>query len=173
MEIVLGRVLGAHGVRGWVRVRYEGDGPAHLVQAERIKLASDERGTAARTYEIEGGGTGRAGEARLKLAGVGNRDAANALKGSWVLGQTAELEALPDGEFYWYQLVGCVVTTEDGTPVGTVREIWETGAHDVLVVKREDGRQVLIPTARELLTQIDLEEKKLVVAPLPGLLEPV
>ena len=173
MEIVLGRVLGAHGVRGWVRVRYEGDGPAHLVRAERVTLARDERGTAARTYEVEGGGTGRAGEARLKLVGIGDRDAANALKGSWVLGQAAGLEVLPDGEFYWYQLVGCRVETEDGTPVGTVREIWETGAHDVLVVKRDDGRQVLIPTAQELLPEIDLDEKRLVVAPLPGLLEPV
>ena len=170
---MLGRVLGAHGVRGWVRVRYEGDGPAHLVRAERVTLAEDERGTAARTYEIEGGGTGRAGEARLKLAGIGDRDAANALKGSWVLGETAALETLPDGEFYWYQLVGCRVETEDGSLVGTVREIWETGAHDVLVVKREDGRQILIPTARELLPEIDLEEKKLVVASLEGLLEPV
>ena len=62
--------------------------------------------------------------------------------------------------------------TEEGALVGTVRELWETGAHDLLVIRAEDGRQVLVPTARELLPVIDLEQKRLVVAGIPGLLEP-
>ena len=172
MEILLGRVLGAHGVGGWIRVRFTGDGPEHLLGAGRLTLAQDEQGTAGTTYEIEGGGTGRAGEARLKLEGIGDRDAAQALRGRWVLGDEAALEPLPNGEFYWYQLVGCRVETEDGALVGTVRELWETGGHDVLVIRTEDGRQVLVPTAKELVPLIDLEAKRLVVAGIPGLVEP-
>lgn len=173
MEILLGRVLGAHGVLGFIRVRYTGDGPEHLIRATQITLSENEEGSAGTKYEIEEGGTGRAGEARLKLEGIATREAAQALRGRFVLGETAELEALPEGEFYWYQLVGCRVETEAGEPVGIVRELWETGAHDVLVIRSEDGRQILVPTAKELLPVIDLADKRLVVAEIPGLIEPV
>ncbi len=172
MEILLGRVLGAHGVHGWIRVRFTGDGPEHLLAAGCVTLSEDEQGTGGRKFEVEGGGTGRTGEARLKLEGVKDREAAQALRGQWVLADEAGLAALPDGEFYWYQLVGCRVETEDGVPVGMVQELWETGAHDVLVIRSEDGRQVLVPTAKELLPQIDLKAKRLVVAGIPGLIEP-
>ena len=172
MEVLLGRVLGSHGVLGWIRVRFTGDGPEHLLGAGRVTLAEDEQGAAGRKYEVEEGGTGRVGEARLKLEGIGDREAAQALRGRWVLGDEAALEVLPEGEFYWYQLVGCRVETEDGAVVGTVRELWETGAHDLLVIRAEDGRQILVPTAKELLPVIDLERKRLVVAGIPGLIEP-
>ena len=55
----------------------------------------------------------------------------------------------------------------------TVRELLETGAHDVLVVRGEDGRDRLIPTARELMREVDLEQGRIVVVDLPGLLDPV
>ena len=172
MSIVLGRVIGAHGVHGWIRVKILGDGPGHLARAGEATLAEDETGSAARRYKIEGGGAGRAGEARLKLAGIRDREMAQALRGRFVLAEEHELEPLPDGEFYWFQLVGCRVETEDGERVGTVTELWETGAHDVLVVRTPDGRQLLLSTARELLPVIDLERRRLVVASLEGLLEP-
>lgn len=172
MSIVLGRVLGPHGVRGMVRVKVMGDGPANMTAVETVTLAEDERGSAARHYRIEGGGTGRVGEARLKLEGVGSREAAQALRGRWIIGEESQLERLPEGEFYWFQLIGCRVETEDGDAVGTVKELWETGGHDVLVVRTEAGRQLLLPTAKELLPVIDIENKRLVVASLDGLLEP-
>jgi len=63
--------------------------------------------------------------------------------------------------------------SENGFDVGTVREIWETGAHDVLVVVDADGVRRLLPTARDLMTDVNLETGRIVVADLPGLLEPV
>jgi 16S rRNA processing protein RimM len=83
------------------------------------------------------------------------------------------LPELPAGEFYWYELIGCRVATEGGEQVGRVREIWETGAHDVLVVEDEEGVRRLIPTAAELMKDVDLVERRIIVVDLPGLLEPV
>ena len=54
-----------------------------------------------------------------------------------------------------------------------VREIWETGAHDVLLVEDEEGVRRLLPTASELMREIDLEASRIVVVDLPGLLEPI
>jgi 16S rRNA processing protein RimM len=110
---------------------------------------------------------------RLALEGVGTREAAEALRGRLVFGRAEDLPALPEGEHYWYELVGCDLETEDGRRVGRIREIWETGAHDVFVVERNDGATCLVPTARELLREIDVEARRVVVEDLPGLFEPV
>ena len=60
-----------------------------------------------------------------------------------------------------------------GRTIGTVKEIWETGAHDVLVVEGEDGRSCLVPTARALMKEVDVEAGRIVVEDLPGLFDPV
>jgi 16S rRNA processing protein RimM len=176
VKVVLGRVVGAHGIHGMLRVRYLGDGPDNLLGLRRALLAAAEHGAddpAPQSVEIEGGGTGRAGEVRLSLRGVANRDAAEALRGCLILAEESEIEALPEGEYYWYQLIGCRVELPDGTSVGTVREIWETGAHDVLVVRGEDGRDRLLPTAEALMQRVDPEQRRIVVADLPGLTDPI
>ena len=98
-----------------------------------------------------------------------DRDVAQALRGLMVLGLESDLEALPDGDFYWHQLIGCRVETADGVSIGEVKEIWETGAHDILLVEDAMKRRQLISTARELLPQIDLKARRIVVADLPGL----
>jgi 16S rRNA processing protein RimM len=172
-RVVLGLVVGAHGVRGHVRVRYFGDGPDTLLHADQIWLAESDDDARGRHFEVTGGGTARGGEARLMLTGVASRDAAMALRGALVVGEAALLEELPEGEFYWHQLVGCRVEDRDGRAIGTVVEIWETGAHDVLVVESEGGRRQLFSTARELMPEIDLEQRRIVVESLPGLYEPV
>lgn len=172
-HVVLGRIVGAHGLKGQVRVRYLGDGPASLMSAPEVWLGESEHQTGLRRFEVKGSGTGRRGEVRLKLDGVADRDAAQQLRGLLVLGDAARLEPLPEGEFYWHQLVGCRVEERAGRLIGTVVEIWETGAHDVLVVESEQGERHLLPTARELMPEIDLEAKRIVVEPIPGLFEPI
>ncbi len=153
-------------------MRWFGDGPDNLLAAECLGFAEEPEDPAPKERIIEEGGIGRKGEVRLRLRGLCDRAAASALRGQWVLGESAELEALPEGEFYWYQLLGCQVALQNGQPLGRVRELRETGAHDILVVQGDDGREHLIPTAREVLLTIDIEAGRLVVANLPGLFEP-
>jgi 16S rRNA processing protein RimM len=172
---LLGRVLGAHGLCGQVRVRYFGDGPENIVGAPRLALAEPERGVenpTAEEFEVEGGAAGRPGEVRLALRGITDRDAAEKLKGRLVTGDLEHLTPLPEGEFYWYELIGCRVQATGGQSIGTVKEIWETGAHDVLVVEREDGRHCLVPTARALMKEVDVKAGRIVVEDLPGLFDP-
>jgi len=167
---VLGRVTGAHGLAGEVRVRILGDGPENLSRAPELWLAETPDGASERGYRVESARAGRPGEARLRLSGIADRDEALALRGSWVLGDSAYLEELDSDEYYWHELIGCRVEASDGRPVGIIREIWETGAHDVLVVEREGGEQVLLSTARELMPEVDLEAGRVVVEILPGML---
>ena len=91
--MVLGRVVGAHGIRGQIRARWLGDGPENLLAAKKVELA-DARGSedpAPQAFEIEGGTRGRTGEVRLALRGVRQREAAEALRGRLILVDAAEL----------------------------------------------------------------------------------
>ena len=171
LKVELGRVVGSHGLRGAVRVRFFGDDPQHLMNAEEVWLGEGREDRHAKSFGVLSGGMGRAREVRLELAGVADRDAADALRGRYVLALARDLEPLQADEFYWHELVGCSVYTEAGIRVGEVCEIWETGAHDVLVVRDAEGRQNLIPTARELTREIDREARRIVVASLPGLID--
>jgi 16S rRNA processing protein RimM len=169
--VELGRIVGAHGIRGQVRVRYFGDGPDHLLDCEEIWLGSGKNDAHPRRFDVISGGLGRGGEARLGLEGIDDRDVALGLRGSLVLMRASELEVLPRGEFYWHQLIGCRVELEEGPVIGVVREIWDTGAHDTLVVEDESGRQQLLSTARELMPLIDIEGRRIVIRDLPGLVD--
>jgi 16S rRNA processing protein RimM len=156
-----------------IRVKWLGDGPENLIQAQELWLGRSPEDEVGRRYEIRGRLQGRQGEVRLGLKGIEDRDAAEALRGSWVLGDPRDLAALPPGEHYWYELVGCAVETRAGEPIGTVKEIWATGAHDVLVIEDREGRRRLLPAASEFLREVDVAGRKLVIEPIPGLLDPV
>jgi 16S rRNA processing protein RimM len=107
----------------------------------------------------------------MALAGVADRESAERLRGKLVVVEAAQLEVLPEGEYYSYQLVGCRVEAADGQPIGTVREIWPTGAVDVLVVEGETGSRQLIPAAEGQLRTVDIEARRIVIEILPGLLD--
>jgi 16S rRNA processing protein RimM len=170
--VVLGEVIGAHGTRGELRVAIFGDGPANLLRAPELILGAPPE-HADRIVRVQSAVAGRPGEVRLTLHGVDSREAAQALAGLRVSVEPRHLEPLPSGEFYWYQLVGCAVEAHDGRALGTVRALLETGAHDVLVVEDADGQEVLLPTAGDLLREVDVARGRIVIEVPDGLLDPV
>ena len=172
-RIVIGKALGAHGTRGEVRVRWMGDGPGNLMRAPRVALAEDPEDPAARWYDVNEVASGRGGEVRVELRGIETREAAAALAGLLVLGDPSHLEPLPAGEHYWYEWIGCTVFASDGRKLGTVKELWAAGAHDVLVVEDEAGRNLLLPAAGALLREVDVVARRIVIEVPEGLLDPL
>jgi 16S rRNA processing protein RimM len=171
-RVVLGRVVGAHGVRGLLRVAVSGGSPTHLVEATAVELSFEDRDPTrpVQRLAVVSASAGRPGEVRLGLEGVRNRDAAEALRGALVFGDAARLPVLEPGEHYWFELIGCEVETTSGLPLGRVREIWETGAHDVLVVEDPAGGQHLIPAVDAFVKEVDREARRIRIEPVPGLL---
>jgi 16S rRNA processing protein RimM len=172
VRVALGCIVGAHGLKGQLQVRYLGGDPENLLRASVVWLADREGDPKAEAYEVVRASPGRSGEVRMLLAGVESRDAAEGLRGRLVVVEEATLAELPAGEYYSYQLVGCRVKTEEGRELGTVREIWATGAVDVLVVVDPQGVEQLIPAVEEQLREIDLEGQSIVIEVLPGLIDP-
>ncbi len=170
-RVALGRVVGAHGMGGQLRVRYFGGAPDNLMRLETVLLAESEDAADAERFEVTRAAPGRREEVRMALAGVADRESAERLRGKLVVAEAAQLEALPEGEYYSYQLVGCRVEGADGQLIGTVREVWPTGAVDVLVVEGEKGARQLIPAAEGQLRSVDIEARLIVIEILPGLLD--
>lgn len=81
-----------------------------------------------------------------------------------------KLGELNENEFYYHEIVGCTVVTVDGTEIGVVTEILETGANDVWTVKPEKGKLHYIPYIEDVVKEVDVESKKIVIDPMEGLL---
>jgi 16S rRNA processing protein RimM len=170
-RVTLGRVIGAHGLRGELRVRIFDGTDNNLRAVSTVWLAREEGDPKAALARVRAVGSGRRGEARLALEGVDGREAAEALRGRLVQAGVDQLAPLAAGEYYHYELVGCTVADGDGRVLGVVQGIWETGAPDVLVVDA-GGRELLIPAAGEILREVDVAGRRITIEAPPGLLDP-
>lgn len=165
--IGLGRISGAHGIRGAVKVRP--DAAAATTDPE-VFAALAEVVIGGQTYAILQADRLK-NQVRLQLAGVDTRSRAEQLTGRQVLGDRRRFPPLPPGEYYWFQLLGLpVYDAGDGALLGRLQEILPTPGHDVYVVV-QGQREFLLPAVAEVVVEINLEEGFLKVAPPPGLLE--
>jgi 16S rRNA processing protein RimM len=106
----------------------------------------------------------------LKLEGIDAPEAAQGLVGYSVMVEARRLPALPEGQFYHYQIIGLDVIDEDGKSLGRIEEVMETGGNDVYVVRSGRG-EVLIPAVDNVVLKVDLDAGCMVVDLPPGLVE--
>src|SRR6185437_4879748 len=169
MQLVVGRIGRAHGIRGEVGVEVRTDDP-DLRFADGAQLATDppERGpltvVATRWHS---------GRLLVRFKGLDDRTAAESMRGTMLVIEVDESERPQDpDEFYDHQLVGLRVITTVGDEVGEVAEVLHLPAQDVLAIKRTDGIEVLVPFVQELVPAVDLDRGSVTVDPRPGLLDP-
>jgi 16S rRNA processing protein RimM len=163
----VGRIGGAHGLRGALRFRPDYPESDILAKVSRVWLERDGR---AREFRLTGVTRLAAGSLRITVEGIGDADAADALKGATLAVAVADLPAAGPREFYYFQALGCDVITAAGHRIGTVAEIFSNGAQDILVV-RDGGREVLVPVIEDVVRAIDVAARRITIEPVPGLLE--
>ncbi|MFC9439093.1 ribosome maturation factor RimM [Nocardia sp. NPDC057030] len=173
MELVVGRVAKSHGVRGELVVEIRTDEPE-----ARFAPGSTLRGRLARSKEVRDftveSAREHSGRLLVFLAGVADRDAADALRGTLFV---VDSDDLPPGddpdEFYDHELEGLTVRLLDETVVGTVREVLHSAAGELLSVKAaDDGREILIPFVTAIVPTVSLADRLIVIDPPEGLLDP-
>jgi 16S rRNA processing protein RimM len=166
--VAIGEIGRPHGVRGKVRVTPLTDRPDRF-EALRECILWDERHGQQRPCQITEA-RGHGDVAILKLAGYDSPEAVGTLTG-WLLA-IPEGEALPppDGHFYPWQLVGCRVWTEEGRDVGRVLRIEGSPAQDLWVVG-DETREHLVPAVAEIVREVDLRQRRVVIRPPEGLLD--
>jgi 16S rRNA processing protein RimM len=175
--VTVGRVLRPHGLRGEVAVEVLSDVPGRLDPGNSLLLVREGEPpvpvvVAARGTEPParpGPVTGRRTLARLRFAGVDDRDGAESLRGAWLEVERSQVPPAPAGEYYHYELVGCRCVVA-GVELGAVVEVVEDGGGLLLIVSDGD-RKVPVPFATRFLLAIDVASGRIELDLPPGLIE--
>lgn len=163
--LLVGTIGVPFGVKGQVKLHAFMSRPEHLRRVKFVYLGDTHTEVALR----------RAVEHKpnvliLTLAGVDSREAADELRGSEVFIRERDAAPLDEDEYFLHDLPGLSVETTAGEPIGTVKEVLETGANEVLVVSSSDGGEILIPMIHAVVKMLDIAGKRVVIEPMEGLL---
>lgn len=163
-RVVLGRISGVYGVRGWVHIASQTRPVDRILKYRRWWIALP--GGAYEADVVAGHAHGSGVVAHLSdEAGqpIVDRDRAARLVGAEVGVDHQALPKLPKGEFYWADLIGLKVENQQQVPLGEVRDMTSNGAQDVLVVEDAEGVTRLIPFVRpQIVSEVDLDARRIV-----------
>ncbi|MDR1431953.1 MAG: ribosome maturation factor RimM [Propionibacteriaceae bacterium] len=164
MDVIVGTVGKAHGIRGEVTVYLRTDDPAgRFAPGRSVRLGSGES-LSISTVRRQGGAV------VVGFAGVGDRSRAEALRGEDLWATLDDEPVTGDSdEFHDSHLIGLRASDQHGQSVGVVRQVLHLPAQDVLVLETAAGER-LVPFVRELVPKVDVRAGRLVVHAIPGLL---
>lgn len=166
MRVVVGRIGRAHGIRGEVTVDVRTDEPDRRFAPTSTLIAGDRTLTVSRTRW-------HSGRLLAAFAEVPDRTAAEVLRGT-VLEADIDPDEEPadEGEYYDRQLVGLSVRSTSGEVLGEIASVMHHGEQDTLVFRSNSGTEILVPFVAELVPSVDVAAGYVVVADVPGLLDP-
>ncbi|MBI4279230.1 MAG: 16S rRNA processing protein RimM [Armatimonadetes bacterium] len=165
--LVVARILRPHGIQGEIKVLPETDFPDRLLALRRAYLIHRD---AVREIEVEAARF-HGDFVLLKIKGIDTPEAVRAVQRAEVAVPRAEAVPLPEGTYYIRDIIGLRVTTVEGEPLGRVVEVLPSPAHDIYRVQDDAGREVLIPATREMVREIDVAGRRMVVTLPEGLRE--
>ena len=155
--LCVGVIVGAHGVRGALRIKSFTAQPADLAAYGPVQ---DDRG---RRFQLTLLGEAK-GVVLAKLAGVADRDAAEALKGVKLWVERSALPKPDEDEFYYSDLVGLAAESLDGSPRGRVKGVFDFGGGDIIEISGPEGA-VMLPFTRAVVPVVDIAGGRLVIDP--------
>ena len=166
MELLeIGRIIRPHGLEGRVKVLSYLESQDALDEIAEVFVGRKAQETSS--FPLDAVQMGREFFV-LKLGGIENKDSASKLVGSSVWMPLERIKKLPDGEYYWREIIGLEVVTEEGRILGKIESVFPTGSNDVYVC-RGDEKEILLPAIDEVVRKIDMDHKMMVVRLLKGL----
>jgi 16S rRNA processing protein RimM len=168
MDLVVGRIGRPHGIRGELTVEVRTDDPeTRFAPGAVLRTEPAERGPVT-VEEVRS----RPGGLVVAFAGIADRTAAEALRGTVLVVDSESLPPLADAEeWYDHQLIGLAAVTADGDRLGELTEVVHAPGCDLLVVRDPDGREHLVPFVREIVPTVDVPGGRVVVTAPEGLFD--
>lgn len=164
----VGKIINTHGIHGEVKVLRITDFPERFAKGKTLYLVKDNEQPIKLTID---GHRVHKGFDLLRFLDYTDINEVEQFKGAYLKVTEDQLTDLTEGEFYYHQIIGCTVCTSDGEVLGQIKEILSPGANDVWVMKRKQGKDVMIPYIDEIVRDIDVDAKKIVIEPMEGLLD--
>lgn len=159
VRLTVGVIGGTHGVRGELKLKLLTDHPEHLTTVKQVFLGESDEPTRLLGVRFHGEG------ALIRLDGVTSPEAGKRFGGLKVRIAGADARPLEEGEYFLFQLIGLSAVTSDGAALGTVTDMIETGAHDVLVITPKAGADILVPNHPRFVLDIDPRHNRIVIDP--------
>ena len=167
MLITIGKARKTFGVKGEIKIEPMTDHPERFKDLRRVYLTSprgEEKACTVASVRYMNG------EPVLLLKGYDTPEKARELNGWLVQVPREEAIPLPEGQYYWFELIGMEVESEAGEKLGTIIDIFETGSNDVYVMQA-GRKEIYLPATREVIRQIDRTAKKMIIHVTEGLLD--
>lgn len=160
----IGQIVNTFGIKGMVKIRPFTDDIRRFDRLKKVYIKKNN----VEEYEIE--------EVKyhkdmvlIKFKGIENLEQANLLRNYYLLVNRDEEEPLEEGRYYIVDMLGIEVYTDEGKKLGILDDIFNTGSNDVYVIKDELGKQILLPAIKEVIKQVNIENKNMIVHLIPGL----
>ncbi len=165
----VGKIVNTHGIRGEIKVVSQTDFPDVRFAKGSQLLVIPPNHTTPVSVKIEQAREHK-GTFILKLQGLHSINDVERFKGGLLKVTDEQLVELPEDEYYFHEIIGCTVETDEGETLGTITEILKPGANDVWVVERPKGKPALIPVIDDVLLDVDVEQKRVKIHLLEGLI---
>ena len=161
----VGVISSTHGVRGEVKVFPTTDDVKRFKKLKKVIL---DTGKEQLPWEIEGVKFFKQ-FVILKFRGIDNINDIEKYKGKSLLVDREHAVKLKKDEYFIADMIGMDVFTEDGELFGALKDVMETGANDVYIIEMSDGKEVLVPAIKQCILDVDIENRKMVIHLLEGL----
>ncbi len=165
--IPVGKIIGTHGIKGLLKL-YSYSGNINSLQSAKTVFLKVKDGT-LREYTVKSV-SAHAGGFILGLDSFSDINQVLFMTGSELCLKRSQLPVPDEDEYYWRDLIGLIVHTDQGVELGPIIDIFETGSNDIYVV-RGRSKDYLIPAIADVIAHIDITGKKMIITPLDGLLD--
>ena len=163
----IGQIVNTFGIKGMVKVKpFTQDAKKRFDNLKKVYIQNK---NTRKEYEIE--------EVKyhkemvlIKFKSIENPEDANLLRNNYLVVDRDEEEPLEEGTYYIVDMIGLEVYTDEGEKLGILDDVFNSGSSDIYVVKNELGKQILLPAIEDVIKNIDMEQRKMIVHLVPGLM---
>ncbi len=155
----IGQIVNTFGIKGMVKVKPFTDNIERFNNLEKVYIKNKSSQTEYKIQEVKY----HKNMVLMKLEGIENPEQADLLRNSYLIVDREKENPLEKGTYYIVDMIGLEVYTDENELLGTLEDIYNTGSSDIYVVKNELGRQVLLPAIKDVIKNIDMENKKITV----------
>ncbi len=162
----VGQIVNTFGVKGFVKVNPFTDDAERFEELKTVYICKKDGMQKVEIQEVKY----HKNMVLLKIKGIDDMNEAEKVKGLYLKIDRKDAKKLPKDTYFIADLIGLDVYSDENKYLGKVEDIFSTGANDVYVVKNDEGKQILLPSIPEVLKTIDLENEKIIVHILEGLI---
>ncbi len=162
--LAIGFMRRPHGVMGEIIMDLHTDFPERIKAGRKVYVGEKYEAFTIGAVRPHGNGV------LVKIRGFESPETAGRFRNQWMYVKASEVPALPEGRYYKHDLIGLTVMMDNGEKLGVLNEVLETGANDVYVVVKEDGKEILLPAIPDVVLEVNMNDKLMKVHIIEGLL---